>query len=167
MPNNAFTVYVNTPQIDTLITQLRALGDDDLDAMLGDIARLVGVKLEEISGVYPPQPEPRPPKKRYSKRTGRELKVKPRKRYKRTGVLGGSLTSEPRKIGALAWLAVLGTNIDYAPYVWGLPDDEPGQAWFHQGIWTPLAVDVRNNIELIRQFIISELKRRIKDRLGK
>lgn len=102
------------------------------DAVLLHTVNVIGVMMEEDSNGYPPQPAPRNPR---------------RKPYRRTGRAGSSMTSEGRKEGS-AYVASVGSNLNYSPRIWALPDDEPiGQAWMHQGIWTPVATSVTKNTD--------------------
>lgn len=130
---------------------LRKKGAPDafIDETLQALAEYAGVIAEQNQIIYPPQREPLPEKPRFSKKTGKQLKPRKRKRYKRTGVLGGSLTSDARRESALAWVAYVGTNVSYAPYVVGMPDDDPGQAWFHQNYWSPLELQLKDELPVI------------------
>jgi hypothetical protein len=109
--------------------------------MYGLLGRL-GAMMEEDSNGYPPQPKPRNPR---------------RKAYRRTGRLGASLTTEV-VIEPEIYAVRLGSNVVYSPLVWALPDDEPiGQAWMHQGVWTPLATSVLDNIDKYAEYAESEI----------
>lgn len=153
--------YFNTPQVNDLLARLRSLDESEFANAMLDVTRLVGVKLEELVVDYPPQPEPRTTPGGVDPETGEIKKPRKRKRYKRTGRLGASITSEPRQYSNDTWVAAVGSNVVYSPYVIGEPSDNPGQAWFHQGVWTPLRQDILNNLPAIRKLIVEELTRRI------
>lgn len=161
-----FSMKVNTPAIEYAIQQLRALGDDKVNQMIGELTALAGVTAEQYLVIYPPLRPPRPPKPRYSKKTGKELKPRKRKPYKRTGNLGASITSTAAQLAPLHWIATVGTNIEYAPYVVGMPDDDPGQAWFHQGYWEPIEISLTAHINDIITVLQNELGRRLVEAFG-
>lgn len=166
MADEMFKINVNNIAIDYAIAKLRSLGDDYINELLGFLAKSAGVTAEQYLVIYPPQREPTPEKPRFSKKTGKQLKPRKRRRYKRTGVLGGSITSVAAQIAPLSWIATIGTNIEYAPYVVGLPTDDPGQAWFHQGYWEPMATSLSNHINDIIKVLEAELARRLKETFG-
>jgi hypothetical protein len=161
-----FQISANTIAIDFAVNKLRALTNIDIEGLLKELASLAGVAAEEYVVHYPPQRPPRPPKPRYSKKTGKKLKPQKRKRYKRTGVLGGSITSVAAQLAPLSWIAKVGTNIKYAPYVVGMPTDDPGQAWFHQGNWEPIQTSITNHIGDIIKVLEAELTRRMQEAFG-
>lgn len=166
MPDDLFKLKVNTPAIDYAISKLRALGDDKLNKIIGELTALAGVTAEQYLVIYPPLRPPRPPKPRYSKKTGKQLAPRKRKPYKRTGNLGASITSAAAQLAPLHWIATVGTNINYGVYVVGMPDDDPGQAWFHQGYWEPIEISLTAHINDIINVIQAELGRRLVDAFG-
>src|SRR5687768_3472025 len=116
----------------TGLKELRAKYDDQRFQVLmfGMLGR-VGAMMEEDANGYPPQRKPKNPK---------------RKAYRRTGRLGASLTSEVH-IEHEIYAVRIGSNVVYSPRVWALPEEDPiGQAWMHQGVWTPLATNVNKNL---------------------
>lgn len=72
--------------------------------------------------------------------------------YRRTGTLGRSITSKVRRTADAVYIDV-GTNVSYAPLVIG----KERQAAYHRGNWTPLQDDIENNIDGIRDVIITSL----------
>lgn len=158
-----FRYTINDADANSKLARLRRLATpDQLDRILERITRKVGVLAEQEVGEYPPARPPVVPKPRFSKRTGRRLKDRVNEEYIRTGVLGASLTSRAIEQGiGNAWLAVIGSKIEYAPYVWGLPSDDPGQAWFHRGVWVPLEIAVQQNpqvyVDLVRDELMAEI----------
>lgn len=161
-----FQINANSLAIDFAIAKLRSLTNIDIEGLLKELASLAAVTAEQYLIIYPPQRPPRPPKPKYSKKTGKLLKPRKVKRYKRTGVLGGSLTSVAAQLAPLSWIGKVGTKIKYAPYVVGLPTDDPGQAWFHQGNWTPMATSLTNHINDIIRVLEDELGRRMLEAFG-
>jgi phage gpG-like protein len=156
-----FDFVINSSATEQLTQRLRALDPANFVDIMLDVAALLGVKIEELVGDYPPQPPPRKPAARYSKKTGKKLKNRKAKRYKRTGRLGSSLTSEAQEIGSNIFRALIGSNVEYSPYVWALPSDNPGQAWFHKGVWTPLEEQINQVMPELRLFVFNELRRRV------
>lgn len=154
-----FRYSVNDADINNKLARLSLLAKPDQFArILERITRKVGVRAEQEVGEYPPARPPVQPKPRFSKRTGRRLKDRVNEQYIRTGVLGASLTSQAVEQGTgNSWLALVGTTIEYAPYVWALPSDDPGQAWFHQGVWTPLEIAVQQNPQVYTDLVRTEL----------
>lgn len=170
-----FSVYLTEPgapgELPYILSRLYdAFGQDvtKMDAFLKEATEYLGVTAEEFGIVYPVQPEPRTPKPRYSERTGKQLKPRKPKRYVRTGRLGASQTSRSEPAGAGVWFAIVGTDVKYAPRVVGRPApvDNPGQAWFHQGVWTPLADNITAHIADLRAVLVRLVKDKLKS-LGK
>jgi hypothetical protein len=161
MTRKTYTYTINTTRIDRLTLKLSKLaGHQTFSDIVMRITAKIGVKAEELTGPYPPQPEPHQPAPKISPRTGNPLKARIHKRYRRTGVLEASLTSKAVDKGN-AWVALLGTKVTYAPYVWARPEDKPGQAWMHVGVWRPLATGVQENRAVIRELVESELSNEI------
>lgn len=101
----------------------------------------VGAMMEEDSNGYPPQPQP----------------ANPKRRYRRTGRLGSSLTTEV-VMNSEVYAVKLGSNVTYSPRVWAMPGDLPiGQAWMHKGVWTPLEESVRGNLDRYTTYIQEEI----------
>lgn len=158
MADEIVRLAVDSSQIQSEIAALRGMVDDELfNTIIGELTKLAGVSAEQYEIFYPPQREPLPEKPRYSKKTGKQLKPRKRKRYKRTGVLGGSLTSDAEQEALGAWIAFVGTNVEYAPYVVGMPTDDPGQAWFHQNYWNPLETQLTQHLPDIIAIIQARL----------
>lgn len=160
----AETIYItnNEPLLQSQINLLRSFGDDQLNDALKYCTDLMGTAAETYAVNYPPQREPRPPAPRYSKKTGKELKPRKRVQYKRTGRLGANLTHSTPEMGEfLEWFTKVGTDVEYSPYVLQEPDDDPGQAWMHQGVWTPMIQNIRANIPAIRRVVFEEIQRRL------
>ncbi len=160
----AETIYItnNEPLLNSQINLLRSFGDEQLNATLEYCTDLMGTSAELYAIVYPPQREPRPSKPRYSKKTGKELKPRKRKQYRRTGRLGANLThSKPEMVEFLEWFTKVGTDVEYSPYVVGEPDDDPGQAWMHVGVWTPMITNIRANLPAIKRVVFEEIQRRL------
>lgn len=78
----------------------------------------------------------------------------PASTYVRTGTLGRSITTGVRD-AADAILGVIGTNLDYAPYVIGGPDE---QAWMHAGRWWQLPAYVEENLDDVVEAIAQALE---------
>lgn len=155
-------IEVDDSGIQNSIAILRGFGDDQLNDILQYTTDLMGTAAEQYAIIYPPQQPPRPPKPRFSKKTGKELKPRKVKAYVRTGRLGSSLThSEPEMLEMLSWFTKIGTDVEYSPYVVGMPDDDPGQAWMHKGVWTPMETQIKVNLPAIRRVVEDELNRRI------
>lgn len=72
--------------------------------------------------------------------------------YRRTGTLGRSITTETRAKGGDIE-GVIGTNIDYAPYV----ISETEQARVHKGRWWTLHDVVRKAAAQVVEFIRAEV----------
>lgn len=159
-----FQFNIVSNNISRRINQLRRVTTPEaLNRIMLRITAKVGVKAEQLVGGYPPSRPPVQPKPRYSKRTGRRLKDRVNKEYVRTGTLGASLTSRAKEVSLTAWMAVIGSSISYSPYVWGMPDEEPGQAWFHQGVWTPIEEAITRDAhayhDLVKQELQAELRK--------
>lgn len=155
-------LQVDNSQIQGLYARLLRLGDEKFDAVIELLAQTAGAAAEQYEIIYPPQREPMPEKPRFSKKTGKQLKPRKRTRYKRTGVLGGSLTSNAEREALGVWIAKVGTNVTYAPYVVGMPDDDPGQAWFHQNYWTPLLTELTAHLPEITEVVRERLETLVK-----
>ncbi len=63
--------------------------------------------------------------------------------YRRTGLLGRSITSDIANLTPVSVDVLIGSNWADAKYVIGTPDE--GQSMYHQGTWTPLQNDIDNN----------------------
>ena len=81
--------------------------------------------------------------------------------YKRTGTLGKSLTWEIESSSADRVVVAVGSNIDYAPYVY----DEKQQAEYHKGTWTPIQVTIRDNLPALAEIAGAELARHIREQM--
>lgn len=66
--------------------------------------------------------------------------------YKRTGLLGRSITSDVARADAREAVIVIGSNAPHAPLVIGTP---PVQAAYHRGNWRPLADDIQRGLPTI------------------
>jgi hypothetical protein len=81
--------------------------------------------------------------------------------YRRTGTLGKSITSQtlPDFVGGV--IVLVGTNVQYAPYVIGKTE----QADYHKGNWTPLEDDVIAGAEKVNRaaskVFVAELTKRM------
>lgn len=80
-----------------------------------------------------------------------------RSTYRRTGLLGRSITVETRATPEGAE-SEIGTNVPYGPYVIG---DDTMQAWMHKGRWWQLPDQVFKNIESVTEEISQSIERRI------
>ncbi len=143
-----FRYDFNTGAVNASLARLMKLSGKQFDTILRQITARVGVLAEQLTGGYPPQPSPKNPKKP----------------YRRTGRLGASLTSAVEADAeAQAYIAVLGSNVTYAEKVWGERNDTPGkgQAWMHEGVWTPLEEGILQNTSVIERFVVSELAKAI------
>lgn len=80
----------------------------------------------------------------------------------RTGLLGRSITSRVEADGNVV-IVYVGTNIPYAPPVIGQP---PVQSHYHQGSWTPMADNLRNNVDVIRRAAEAEIVAGIREHLA-
>jgi hypothetical protein len=145
--------------------QINALSPANLQSALAAAGRAVGVAAEGSISPYPP-PSGKPLPKYYtrvSKVTGQTYlsKFKSLKQqrfvlslaarglipYRRTGLLGRSITSDIRDLSATGVSAVIGTNTTYAPYV----IDRVKQSHYHKGNWTPLQDDIERNLPAITE----------------
>ena len=120
------------------------------------IARKVGVVAEGRVSEYPVPPS-KPLPKIYQRTRSKDgstylskfksmkqqvfvvKKMQEEGRYTRTGTLGGSISSEAKRVKTFKFEVSVGTNIDYAPLVIGERED---QAMIHQDRWTPLSDDI-------------------------
>lgn len=73
--------------------------------------------------------------------------------YVRTGTLGKSVTWEVQQTGREGWALVIGSNVDYAPFVIG---GEDLQAWMHIGWWTPLEGMIVEGLDEILTVVTDE-----------
>lgn len=74
--------------------------------------------------------------------------------YKRTGMLGRSLTYQVSALGRAKLVIVrIGSNIKYAKYVIG-----DTQAPYHKGVWTPLRHDIENARNAIERAGVETLR---------
>lgn len=157
-----YTIEVADKELTNILALLQGMNDDEFDKLLSDLVRLAAVTAETNGIIYPVQREPVTPKPRYSKKTGKLLKPRKNKQYIRTGRLGASLTSGlPEKVEKFHWKAQIGTNTGYGAYVVGTPDDDPGQAWFHQGHWIPLQYQLESDKSGIIEAVKDEANRRL------
>lgn len=80
----------------------------------------------------------------------------PASTYTRRLLLGKSITTEVRGIGAET-VGVIGTNISYAP--WVISEDQ--QAWMHVGRWWTLHQVARNAEPAVQAFFTREIDKYI------
>lgn len=81
----------------------------------------------------------------------------PNSTYTRRLLLGKSITTEVRGIGAET-VGIIGTKIEYAP--WVISEDQ--QAWMHVGRWWTLHQVVRDATPAVQAFFDRELARFLK-----
>lgn len=139
---------------------LKALSDSSLQNVMEVTGRAVGVAAEGFVSEYP-EPSGKPLPKIYDRvdAKGRAYKSKFKSLrqqrfvmalgarggipYRRTGLLGRSITSDIRDLSPTSVTVAVGTDDPKAKYVIGTPDE--GQALYHQGWWTPLQTDLDNH----------------------
>jgi hypothetical protein len=91
--------------------------------------------------------------------------ARPGSRYIRTNKLLQTLTAKDKKISRNEYAGVIGSSIEYAPYVIsdtkGLNQKGP-QAWFHKGVWKVIQDVIRENkrgiLDIYRERIAQLLK---------
>lgn len=153
--------------------QIDALSSGNLETAMAAAGRAAGVAAESVISPYPP-PSGRP-LDRFYQRTNAEgktylSKFKSRRQQgyvlslaargliprRRTGQLGRSITSDVRDVSADGVTVVVGTNLNYAPFV----IDRYRMSAYHKGTWTPLQDDVERGLPIVieaanRAFIIA------------
>lgn len=165
-------------QLDQLANVTNAL---EQAAILTAIGRRIGVAAESVVSEYPPQrrePLPRIYQRKRPDGSTYMSKFKSRKQqgyvfgvlirerripYKRTGKLGQSITSAVQSVARDGVTVAIGTNLNYAPYVIGIP---PTQSHYHQGNWTPLQEDIAEGFQRIKTEGAAEAARQISIYLG-
>ncbi len=83
--------------------------------------------------------------------------------YRRTGQLGGSITTEVRPLGGKSYVGVIGTNKVYAPFV--ISTEAVGgrgpQAQYHKGVWYTLQEVVEKCRDAINKIYHSTIMNKI------
>ncbi len=174
-----------TIAIQTTLTPL-----DNLDALLGPkmpsvlyaVGAKVGVAAESVVSDYPP-PSGKPLDEYYT-RTSKDGKRRFKSKfksaaqqgyvfhllragkipYRRTGLLGRSITSKVVEATATSVSVAIGTNDKKAKYVIGTPSE--GQSHYHQGTWTPLQVNIDTHTKVLADAAQDELNKQIDIALG-
>lgn len=136
------------------------LSDSSMQGVMEFTGRAVGVAAEGYVSEYP-EPSGKPLPKIYDRvdAKGRAYKSKFKSikqqrfvfsliarggvPYRRTGLLGRSITSDIRELSPSSVTVAVGTDDPKAKYVIGTPDE--GQSHYHMGTWTPLQTDLDNH----------------------
>jgi hypothetical protein len=136
---------------------INGLSDSSMQGVMEFTGRAVGVAAEGYASEYP-EPSGKPLAKYYTRqrRDGStyQSKFKTLKQqrfvmalvakggvpYRRTGLLGRSITSDIRELSPSSVTVAVGTNDPKAKYVIGTPDE--GQNHYFNGVWTPLQTNL-------------------------
>lgn len=140
----------------TLQRQIDALSPNSLQTAMEAAGRAAGVAAESVVSPYPTQ-SGKPLEVFYTRTSivdGRSFQSKfkslKQQRYvlalaarggipsRRTGTLGRSITSDIQNASPIGVTVIVGTNVNYAPYV----IDRYRQSRYHAGNWTPLQDDM-------------------------
>lgn len=143
--------------------QIDALSDANMQTALVAAGRAAGVAAESVVSPYPP-PSGKPLPIYYTRTsivTGKQFKSKFKSLaqqryvlalaargkipYKRTGILGKSITSDISNLTSQSVTVSIGTNKGYAPFV----IDKYRQSHYHMGNWTPLQTDIERGLPTI------------------
>lgn len=157
-----FQILIGGNYSAVLDRQIQALSDASLTSIMEATGRATGVAAESVVSPYPPA-SGKPLAKFYPRqdRQGRTyvskfksirqqhfvmgLVAQGKVPYRRTGLLGRSITSDVSDVSPIGVTVKVGTNVSYAPFV----IDRDRQSHYFQGNWIPLQNDIENNMNVI------------------
>lgn len=182
----------DTSDIDRAVKQAQSiLSDANMTTLFRAVGQAVGVAAESVVSEYPPASgkplavyydrtstaaKPYRPAKGAPLRTpgatfrskfksarqqGKVFALKKEGKipYRRTGTLGKSITSKVTEADAKGATVSVGSNIPYAPFVL----DESEQSHYHQGVWTPIQQDIRDNLPTLQRAADNEAGKVLSD----